>query len=355
MDILPLALILLAAFGGVINQVHLEPKYAAVLRGSDARFNCSLSQPDWVVMSWLLNNSLVLTISKVHGVLENNNRFNATNYTTDGDYKWEFVLKNSQLNESSEVTCAVQNIDRKIAILTVQESGSVTITSGNLTVVRNQPATIHCRALNWFPAPNLTWTWDGMPVSEDNYSISTVAAGELFNTVSTLRLLANSSARVECQAKVPALAEPESSTIFLTVVPEPPEQDQTVLIAVVVSVVAVAVLVLLIIGIIFCYRRRAAESSYADEVRKKRTLSEANASEGVQGRENMAYLPDGRKQAVADPSEFNGSVSADSAHASEMPDAIFTSTHAAQEQNPSPVMGGPGTLENRKHRLATIV
>ena len=98
----------------------MEPQNAAVICGTDARFNCSPSQPNWVVMTWSLNDSLVLTISKEFGPLPNSDRFTALNYTTDHSYKWEFVLRNTQLNDSGEVTCDLQNIGRKTATLSVQ-------------------------------------------------------------------------------------------------------------------------------------------------------------------------------------------------------------------------------------------
>ncbi|KAJ8348581.1 hypothetical protein SKAU_G00271700 [Synaphobranchus kaupii] len=359
MDIVFLAVILLTAFGGVIAQVQLEPKNAAVLRGTDARFNCSLIQSDWVVMSWLLNGSLVLTISKEHGVLENHKRFCAINHTTSQSYKWEFVLKNTQRNESGEVTCDVQNIGRKMATLSVQENGTVTITTGNVTTTQNQPATIHCLARNWFPEPILTWTLDGINVNQDNYSTGTVASGGLFNSNSTLIILANDSAPVECQATVPALAVPETSTIFLTIVAEPADKDETVLIAVIVSVVATVLLVMLIILIVYCCccRRRVTKSSYEEEVRKTRSLSEINStSEVVQGKDNMAYLPDGSVRAGVVPSEFNDSgFDTDRhrpIHTLEMPDAVHNHNHEVNGHHPVPIHG---PLGNKKCRHATIV
>lgn len=354
MDIVFLAFFLLTAFEGVIAQVQLEPKTSAVLRGTDARFNCSLSQSNWVAMIWLLNSGVVLTISEKHGALEDSDRYTAFNYTTDQSHKWEFVLRNTQWNESGVVTCDVQNVGRKTAALSVQERGTVTITSGNVTAKRNQPATIRCLARGWLPEPDLTWTLGGISVNQDKYNTSTEALGGLFNSASTLTLLANDSAPVECRATVPALAAPQTSTIFLTIVADTAEKDQTVLIAVVVSVVAVALLVLLIIGIIFCYKRRkATKSSYEEEIRRTRSLSERNTSEVVQGKDNMAYLPDGSKQDVA-PSEFNdsGIAQTNSHHTLEMPDVLYNSNHTANAYDPAP---DHGTLGSKKHRHATIV
>ncbi|XP_061105381.1 uncharacterized protein LOC133133290 [Conger conger] len=337
----------------VIAQVQLEPKNASVICGTDVRFNCSLSQPNWVAMTWSLNDNVVLTISEKFGVLKNSERFNATDYTTDQSYKWEFVLYNVQLNDSGEVTCDLQNIDRKTATLSVQESGTVNITSGNVTAMKNQPATIHCLAQNWFPAPLLTWKLDRISVNQDNYNISTEASAGLFNSASTVILLANDSAPVECQATVPALAVPQTSNIFLTIIAESSDQDHTVLIPVTVSVLSAALLVLLIIGIIFCCKRRMAKSSYEEEVRKTRSLSERNTSEIEQGKDNIAYLPDDSQQGVT-PGEFNysGFDQTNAFHTLEMPDVLYNSNHTANGHDPIPVHGIPGS---KKHRHATIV
>ncbi|XP_036381014.1 immunoglobulin superfamily member 5-like [Megalops cyprinoides] len=347
-----LAFLLLPAIGGVIAQVQLEPENAAILRGTDARFNCSLSQ-SWVAMTWFLNSNYVLTITREHGPISNDGRYTAVNRSTDQSSKWEFILKNAQLNDSGLVSCEVQNVESKRANLSVQESGTVTILSGNVTAKRGQQATFQCLAQSWFPEPLVTWTFNGTDVDKGNYNTSSVASGGLFSSTSTLSLPANHSAPVECLATVPALSMPQTSSVFLLVVPETPQRDQTVLIAVIVSVVAFALLVLLVIGIVFCCKRRkAAKSNYQEEVRKTRSINEKSATAGAaQGKDNLAYSPDGQTGVAY--SEFNdsGFSQTNSIRTIEMPDVVSTSYSAANGH-------GHDTLTAdgiRKHRHATIV
>ncbi|XP_075343382.1 uncharacterized protein igsf5a [Odontesthes bonariensis] len=90
-------------------------------------------------------------------------------------------------------------------------------------------------------------------------------------------------------AAVPALKTPQSSSVFMVVVPT----DWTVLIAIVLSFAALALLVLLILGIVFCYKRRKEkEPNYQDEVRRVRTqshLSGVNAPGQKQGQVNPSF------------------------------------------------------------------
>lgn len=100
-------------------QVQLQPLNAAVLRGSKARFNCSTTQPP-SVMIWTVNGRLVITILEASGVLNSTDRFSATNFTTPGDYRWEFVISNVQRDDAGEVTCQVLGGEPRMATLFVQ-------------------------------------------------------------------------------------------------------------------------------------------------------------------------------------------------------------------------------------------
>ncbi|KAL0183000.1 hypothetical protein M9458_022375, partial [Cirrhinus mrigala] len=82
-------------------QVQLQPLNAVVLRGSKARFNCSTTQPP-SVMNLLVNDRLVITILEGNGVLNSTDRFSATNFTTPGDYKWEFAINNVQRGDAGK-------------------------------------------------------------------------------------------------------------------------------------------------------------------------------------------------------------------------------------------------------------
>lgn len=101
--------------------MNLSPETLTVLGGEQAQFTCSTSHTKWTVMVWLLNGTVSLTISKLHGVLPSTNP-NVTaerNPTSKGD-SWVFVLKGTERHNQGQVTCDLQGIDRRTASLFVQ-------------------------------------------------------------------------------------------------------------------------------------------------------------------------------------------------------------------------------------------
>ncbi|KAI1903700.1 hypothetical protein AGOR_G00029920 [Albula goreensis] len=353
MDCKILLFILLPAIGA---QVQLQPKQEYVIRGNEAKFNCSVTGTEWIVMTWSLNGNTVLTILKSNGPQVNDKRFGAVNRTTNQSDMWEFIIKDTQRNNSGEITCDVQNIDKKSATLSVQDSGTVAITSGNVTSIQKQRVTFHCLANGWYPEPLVEWTFNGVAVDRSDYNVSTVGSGGLFNSNSTLSILGNYSGPVQCQASVQGCA-PQTSTVFLTVATEPVEEDQTVLIAVLVSVLGAALLVLLIIGIVLCCkRRRAAKSSYEEEVRKTRSQSErTTTTEPAQGRENLGYMPDGKTGVASSDFNDSGFSQTNSFRTVEMPDVVEYISHTANGNGHINVQGTSSQTGTMKHRHATIV
>ena len=101
--------------------MKLSPETLTVLRGEEARFTCSTSNTQWTVMVWLLNGTVALTISKLHGVLQSasNNVTAEKTHVSKGD-TWVFVLKSTERYNQGQVTCDLQDIDRKTASLFVQ-------------------------------------------------------------------------------------------------------------------------------------------------------------------------------------------------------------------------------------------
>ncbi|XP_063058439.1 immunoglobulin superfamily member 5 [Engraulis encrasicolus] len=269
----------------VAAQVQLEPSDRAALVGSDASFNCSLTQ-DWAVMTWSINtigeNILVMTITKDSGLIVVDKRYDAVNYTILGMYKWEFTMKNLTRNDSGVITCSVLSFPSVSAQLSVQESGSLSIIGGNVTVKPGAQASFLCEALGWFPKPEISWSVGGAPAGTERYNTTVTANGATFNSKSTLWIEATDTGQVQCLAEVAALATPKTSSVFLIVDNTPP--DRTVLIAVTVSFSLAALLVLLIIGIIFCVRRKKA---------KDNAKSPVQASEGNGGRDNPVFVVDG--------------------------------------------------------------
>uniref|UniRef100_A0A4W4FCE2 Ig-like domain-containing protein n=1 Tax=Electrophorus electricus TaxID=8005 RepID=A0A4W4FCE2_ELEEL len=254
--------VFLFIFEGVIAKVQLEPQNATVLQHSEARFNCCVNEPGWTVMIWSLNRLLALTILETSGVVNSTGRFSASDYSTGGASKWEFIIENVLREDSGQVTCQIQGSEPVTAQLSVQESGAVEIEGANRTATEGEQVTFQCLAVGWFPAPLLSWALNGMPVPKELFNSSFVEAGTVLNSSSSLGITASSSVLVECLATVPALGTPERSGVFLTVakVDKPQTRDQTVLIAVTVSFSAAALLVLIIIAIVLCCKRKKGAS-----------------------------------------------------------------------------------------------
>ncbi|XP_066507909.1 immunoglobulin superfamily member 5 [Hoplias malabaricus] len=352
MDSLTLTALLLFFTGGVTAQVQLEPQTALVLRGSDAKFNCSTRQPGWTVMNWSLNSRLVVTIVETTGVLNSSERFSVVDYSTAAEAKWEFIIRNVSRNDSGQVSCQILNGDQVTARLSVQESGSVEIVGTNRTAKEGDQVNFQCVARGWFPTPQISWTSDGTLVDQELFNTSSVEVGTLFNSNSTLTFTALRNTSVECLASIPALTSPQRSAVFLTVEKKPVSQDRTVLIAVTVSISAVALLILIIIAIVLCCKRRKkAKSNYQEQARahSRSQIEEApHAGEG-QGQDNLGYATEPKANDAN--SEYTDS-------GFWQPNYISTiqipGENSNQEANPVRVVP---TYYNgvRKHRHVTIV
>lgn len=71
-------------------------------------------------MTWTVNGRLALTISEASGPLNNPVHYSATNYTTPGDYKWEFRIKGVTTADAGTVGCQVSDNLSVPATLVVQ-------------------------------------------------------------------------------------------------------------------------------------------------------------------------------------------------------------------------------------------
>lgn len=289
MDVFILSLFLLT-IGGASAQV-IEPQSAVVLKGSQARFNCSTTQAQ-PVMTWLVNGLLFVNIQP-NSVFISDPRFALTNYSTPGSFKWEFMITNVLRGDNGPVTCQIFNVAPQTSTLSVQERGSVVIIDGNQTATEGVQKTFQCQAVGWYPEPTVSWSVNGVGVNTCNNN--SVAQGNVFNTNCTLTVTAAKSSSVQCLAKVPAMSTPDSNTVFLTVVPKASTRDQTILIAVTVAFSAAALLFLLIVLIIICCRRKREKSSYEEEARRAQLQAQhrSRARGDGHGRDNRGYARDG--------------------------------------------------------------
>nr|XP_029134967.1 immunoglobulin superfamily member 5-like isoform X2 [Labrus bergylta] len=224
MDFFSLLVYLLFYCIHVGAQLKLFPEKLTILRGEEARLTCSTSNTRWTVMIWLLNGAAVLTISKKNGVLPsiNSNVTAEKSLVSTGD-SWVLILKHTERYNQGQVTCDLQDIDRKTASLFVQEKGSVKV-SGDKLAFMGQLALFECHAEGWYPQPTLQWWVNDKKVSQAEYNISSEESGRsLFTVNSNLSVTAAKSSYVDCLASVSALPTPLRSRIRLTV--EPCQQE----------------------------------------------------------------------------------------------------------------------------------
>uniref|UniRef100_H3C523 Ig-like domain-containing protein n=1 Tax=Tetraodon nigroviridis TaxID=99883 RepID=H3C523_TETNG len=217
-------------------------------------------------MTWDVSSLLVLTISaSSRNVTTSSEQFSASFCWPADTSCVEFTIQNISRGQAGPLVCSVLGpYGSKTANLSVQESGTVSITGGGLTVEKEQRVEFQCLTSGWYPQPTIGWSLNGQPADSSQYNSSSAAVGDTFNSTSVLTFQAVSSTTVECWATVLALSRPKASQVFLAVGPGPP--DWTVLVALVVSIGGFALLVLFIYGIVFCYKRRIGKGTFHSQL-----------------------------------------------------------------------------------------
>ncbi|XP_010634829.1 immunoglobulin superfamily member 5 isoform X2 [Fukomys damarensis] len=211
----------LTAFGSSY-QILEGPQNATVLKGSEARFNCTVSS-GWKLIMWALKGTVVLSITPREPIITND-RFTSASYDLDGNFISEMVIHDVQPSDSGPVRCSLQNSDLAgSAFLSVQVVGSLHILGDSLVVTEDEPCNITCQALGWTPAPDMTWEL-GVPASHSSYS-SFLEPGDLPRAVSVLALTPQGDGTLTCVAKLKGLQASKSVTVNLTVVQPPPESS----------------------------------------------------------------------------------------------------------------------------------
>lgn len=103
------------------TKMTLLPETQTVLRGEETRFTCRTTQPQWGAMIWQLNGRTVLTIHQKHGIVPSiNPNITAEKSSTPQEDGWVLVLKNTNRQQQGDVTCDLQDVDKKTASLFVQ-------------------------------------------------------------------------------------------------------------------------------------------------------------------------------------------------------------------------------------------
>ncbi|XP_036976618.1 immunoglobulin superfamily member 5 isoform X4 [Acanthopagrus latus] len=219
MDILSLLAFLLSCMIQEVGaEMKLSPEELTVLRGEEAQFTCSTTNIQWAVMTWQLNQIPVLTIHNDTGVLPVANPDVSAKESPDSPGDWVFSLKNIERQHRGEVTCNLQDIDRRTASLSVQEKGNVKVFGDNKLVLKGESALFECQAAGWYPEPSLQWQVGDKLVSQSEYNISIEESGkDLFTVTSFHSVTAAKSSHVVCLASVSALTRPLNSSVRLTV------------------------------------------------------------------------------------------------------------------------------------------
>lgn len=114
-------LVILAALtaSGSSYQIIEGPQNATVLKGSEARFNCTVS-PGWKLIMWALKGTVVLSVTPREPIITND-RFTSASYDLDGNFVSEMIIHDVQPSDSGLVRCSLQNSDLDgFAFLSVQ-------------------------------------------------------------------------------------------------------------------------------------------------------------------------------------------------------------------------------------------
>nr|XP_035972878.1 immunoglobulin superfamily member 5 isoform X4 [Halichoerus grypus] len=120
---IPAMLVVLAglAASGSSYQIIEGPKNATVLEGTEARFNCTISQ-GWRLIMWALNDTVMLSITPTETIITND-RFTSASYEEGSNSISEMIIHDVQLQDAGRIKCSLQNSDRDAsAFLSVQES-----------------------------------------------------------------------------------------------------------------------------------------------------------------------------------------------------------------------------------------
>ncbi|XP_036707080.1 immunoglobulin superfamily member 5 isoform X3 [Balaenoptera musculus] len=218
------ALVVLAGLAacGSGNEIIEGPKNVTALKGSEARFNCTILR-GWKLIMWALKGTVVLSITPTEPIITNN-RFTSASYEEGGNFISEMIIHDVQLNDTGQIKCSLQNSDRDgSAFLSVQVMGRLFIPEGSLVVMEDKPCNVTCRALGWTPLPRLSWEI-GVPVSHSSY-YSVLEPEDLQSAVSVLALTPQGNGTVTCVAEMKGLHVHESVTVNLTVVQPPLESS----------------------------------------------------------------------------------------------------------------------------------
>ncbi|KAM4683435.1 immunoglobulin superfamily member 5 isoform 2-T3 [Amazona ochrocephala] len=213
-----LPLILTASLSGLgfCYSIIRGPSNATVLAGSEARFNCTVSE-GWVILIWLSNGNPVLTVINSQGAVETSDRFTSQNYTSSSGFTSELIIHKTQLSDSGKIECSIQQTSENgFAFLSVQVNGSLFIKNSTVTVKENKTVEIVCEAIGWAPAPDITWMTNDSFIDKSRYATQqNQGSNGLHNALSTLTLTPTDTEILTCLADIEALPNPQNASVTL--------------------------------------------------------------------------------------------------------------------------------------------
>lgn len=297
-----LAILAQLTASGSSYQIIEGPRNVTVLKGLEARFNCTVTH-GWKLIMWSLNGIVELSVTSQEPIITNN-RFTSASYNSTDSFISEMIIHDVQLSDSGPVQCSLQNSNVfGSAFLSVQVMGTLSIPSNNLIVTEGEPCNVTCYAVGWTSLPNISWELE-VPVSHWSY-YSFLEPGNSMRVMSVLDLTPMGNGTLTCVAELKDLQTSKSLTVNLTVVQPPPdsvggEGPALPTWAIILLAVAFSLLFILIIAlIIFCCccvsRREKEESTYQNEIRKSANMRTSKADPETwlkSGKENYGYSSD---------------------------------------------------------------
>ncbi|KAM6314240.1 immunoglobulin superfamily member 5 [Podargus strigoides] len=301
--LLPFILMALLPGLGFCYSVINGPTNATVLAGSEARFNCTVSE-GWVILIWLSNGNPVLTVINSQGAVETSDRFTSQNYTSGKWFTSELIIHNTQLSDSGKIECSTQQVNEsRFAFLSVQVNGSLFIKNSTVTVTENKTVEIVCEALGWAPAPDITWMTNDSFIDKSRYvTQQSQRPNGLHNALSILTLTPTDTEILTCLADIEALPNPQNATVTVVFVNSTIENDYSedsrstwvIVLAVVLSFVGIILLIIIIVVLVRCCCLKKG-STYQNEIRKvsaeKKKDGHLENRQG-HGSENLGHIPE---------------------------------------------------------------
>uniref|UniRef100_A0A2K6RN87 Immunoglobulin superfamily member 5 n=1 Tax=Rhinopithecus roxellana TaxID=61622 RepID=A0A2K6RN87_RHIRO len=190
------------------NEVIEGPQNATVLKGSQACFNCTVSQ-GWKLIMWAVNDMVVLSIRPMEPIITNDH-FTSQRYDQGGNFTSEMIIHNVHPSDSGNIRCSLQNSRLHGSAV----YGSLFIPNVNLVVAESELRKVTCRASHWTRLPDISWEL-GLLVSHSSYYF----VPEPSNLQSAVSILSNGT--LTCVATWKSLKAHKSATVNLTVIRRP--------------------------------------------------------------------------------------------------------------------------------------